>query len=89
MSDDIQNLLHQVWPTLSLAERQALRIIIKSMGRRGPAPGLAAERPSSPLPHLPGAVPYGRVMDRIDEDALVEALHQGRGNPVTPREGAA
>lgn len=89
MSDDIQRLLHQVWLTLSLAERQALRIIIKSLGRRGSEPGLAPDSPTGPLPIAPGAIVYGRVMDRIDEDALVEALHFGLARPAKLRGDAA
>lgn len=89
MSDDIHRLLREVWPTLSLAERQALRIIIKSLGRRGSEPGLAPDRPTGPLPILPGAVAYGRVMHRIDEDALVEALHFGFEPPANLRWDAA
>lgn len=89
MSDDIHRLLREVWPNLSLAERQALRIIIKSLGRRGSEPDLVPDRPICPLPIAPGAVAYGRVTDRIDDDALVEALHHGRGNPAKSREDAA
>ena len=89
MSDDIHRLLREVWPTLSLAERQALRIIIKSLGRRGLEPDLVPDRPICPLPIAPGAVAYGRVMDRIDEDALVEALHFGFEPPAKLRGDAA
>lgn len=79
MNDKDIRQLCELWLKLPLSERHAVLIIVKALGgRRGPQSEPAAEPPKGPLPVRPGAVAYGRIMERIDEEALVEALRLTR-----------
>lgn len=78
MSDDLERLFRDVLPTLSLAERQALRIIIKSFGRRGSETHLVPERPG-PLPIRSSAVAYRRVLDCVSDDELLRVAEIRHG----------